>query len=447
MRTLQLVPAVLAAMMLGGTAEARADHPVLPERGIVFTGWWHDAYTSAGADASFAQLAATGANAVGLIATQYQASPDATEVVAHPERTPSDASLGAAVARARFAGLRVRLRVLIDIETGQPRVDIAPRDPAAWFASYRTRVLHYAAAAQAWGVDTLEIGAELPNLSGRAHSAQWRSLVRATRALFDGRLTYGANWNEYRQIRWWDALDEIGVDAYFPLATAPGPTEDQVVAAWRRFVDAEGRVHRYLRDLARVARRFRRQVVFSELGYPSAVGALIRPWEIGPVPSVSEQQVGLAAALRALAHRRWFRGLYVWHWFVDPAAGGPQDTDHTVQGKPALATVAAAFARAARAETSTSIRVAPAGARSRRLVVRGRVHGTSKGGVQVTALRRAGRRWLSVARRRAVLRRGRFTVRVTVRTSGRVRVRASFSGSRTASPSRSRSVFVDRRVR
>ena len=173
----------------------------------------------------------------------------------------------------------------------------------------------------------------------------------------------------------------------------------------------------------------------------------MRPWEIGLVPSMSEQQVGLAAALRALAHRHWFRGLYIWHWFVDPAAGGPQDTDHTVQGKPALATLAAAFAQAARAETSTSIRVAPAGAGRRRLVVSGRVHGTSKGAVRVTALRRAGRRWLSVARRRAVLRRGRFTVRVALRRSGRLRVRATFPGSRAASPSRSRSVFVDRRVR
>jgi hypothetical protein len=25
----------------------------------------------------------------------------------------------------------------------------------------------------------------------------------------------------------------------------------------------------------------------------------------------------------------------IWRWFTDPAAGGPADTDFTVQGKPA----------------------------------------------------------------------------------------------------------------
>jgi hypothetical protein len=27
----------------------------------------------------------------------------------------------------------------------------------------------------------------------------------------------------------------------------------------------------------------------------------------------------------------------IWRWFTDPAAGGPDDTDFTVQGKPAEA--------------------------------------------------------------------------------------------------------------
>jgi hypothetical protein len=29
------------------------------------------------------------------------------------------------------------------------------------------------------------------------------------------------------------------------------------------------------------------------------------------------------------------RGVLVWRWFTDPAAGGLADTDFTVQGKPA----------------------------------------------------------------------------------------------------------------
>ncbi len=31
------------------------------------------------------------------------------------------------------------------------------------------------------------------------------------------------------------------------------------------------------------------------------------------------------------------RGVMVWRWFTDPEAGGPGDSDFTVQGKPAEA--------------------------------------------------------------------------------------------------------------
>jgi hypothetical protein len=343
------ISVALAALVVPvRTAPARLPGPCehLPttwERGFNFTSWWHDGYASEGADRSFEQLMATGAGAVALIATQYQQHGRSGLVAADPQRTPSDEAIAAAVARAKAAGMRVRLRVVVDVASGAPRVAISPGDPDAWFASYGARVLHYAGLAETLGIDDLDIGVELSGVTVFANAGRWRAVISRARGVFHGRLTYSANWDEYRQITWWDALDEIGIDAYFPLSLGPAPPEDRVVSAWTSFVDASGAAHRYLDEIGAVAAAFDRPVVFSELGYQSAAGAIAAPWRAGAVYSASEQETGLVAAFRALANRPWFRGLYIWHWNVEPDAGGPGDTDHTVQGKPAEDTVRAWF--------------------------------------------------------------------------------------------------------
>jgi hypothetical protein len=330
-----------AVVTLGALVAAAPAHAPAPcrlpagtVRGIDFTSWRHGQYGTLDAARSLAGLASTGANAIALLATQYQADPAATTVAADPLRTPSDRDLRRAARRAHRLGLRVRLRVMVDVASGQPRTTIAPTDHDAWFASYRRRIRHYARLAQALHVQTLEIGAELSGLTGAADAGHWRRVIAMARRNFDGELSYAANWDDYRQIDWWGRLDEIAIDAYFPLAHGPDPSEDDVVAAWQPYLD----------DLAALAARFDRRVVFAELGYTSTHGALIAPWKPGEGYSAEEQVTGLAAAFRALAGRRWFGGVYVWDWNADPAAGGPGNTDHTIQGKPAEGTVRTWFA-------------------------------------------------------------------------------------------------------
>lgn len=324
---------VLALPGAGACAQAPTDAaPPVPTswtKGFVFTSWSRDGYASEDAQRSLDAVASTGANAVSLIATLYQTTPDSSHVRADPERTPSAGSLVTAIERAKARGLRVRLRVPVDLVDGGRRSSIRPANPRAWFASYGRRLLRFARLAEAAGADSLEVGVELENLSGGAYEQRWRCLVKRVRRVFTGRLSYAANWDEYRQVAWWGALDEIGVDAYFPLMRAPGSDVGSVVAAWRPYVN----------ELASVQARFNRPVVFTELGYPSTTLALVQPWAIGGTYDAAEQQTGFAAAFRALSARSWFGGVYVWHWSDDPAAGGPGDLDHTPQGKPAADTI------------------------------------------------------------------------------------------------------------
>ena len=45
----------------------------------------------------------------------------------------------------------------------------------------------------------------------------WRLIIATVRRYFEGTLTYAANWTDYEKVPFWDALDVIGIQAYFPL--------------------------------------------------------------------------------------------------------------------------------------------------------------------------------------------------------------------------------------
>jgi GTA TIM-barrel-like domain len=345
------VPLIVLAAVLGLCAPATAK-PGLPDswmRGMNWTAWWNDAYATPEAQASLDQAAGLGSNAVSVLATWYQDGPRASVVAPDRERTPSDASLRVAVERAHRAGLKVFLRPTVDARAGGWRGRFRPADADRWFAGYRAMVDHYAALAQSLGVEALQIGTELRGLSGARYEARWRAIARSARAQFDGTLTYAANWDEFRQITWWDAVDVIGIDAYFPLSRRTRPSVAALTAAWSSYTDAAGREHHYLRDIAATAARYGRKVWLTELGYPSAAGSLAAPFDVGAGSyDAAAQQRALTAAFTALRDRSWMGGVFLWQWRATGAAGGPGDRDHTVQGKPGAELVRRWFSGAVR---------------------------------------------------------------------------------------------------
>ncbi len=336
--------AVLAAVALAGAGDARAAAvPTSWDRGFVLTAWWHDHYADFETATSLRELDASGANAVALIATWYQPTLDSSVVAPDPLRTPSDESLARAVRSAKRHGMKVMLRLVVDVESGESRTAIAPRLPALWFDTYARMVDHYSSLARAAGVDALQIGVELSGLT-YGWISRWRKLVHRARTRFDGELSYGANWDEFPRIRWWDAVDAIAVDAYFPLAADARPrSEEEIVHAWSASVDQYGNRARYIDELAAVQRRFRRPVIFSEIGYASVEGTLVEPWRTDGRYSAQAQLRATNAAIRAFVGKPWFRGMYFWQWHPAVGAGGAGDTDHTPEGKPAARAIASWF--------------------------------------------------------------------------------------------------------
>ena len=213
------------------------------------------------------------------------------------------------------------------------RSDIAFDRPAAWrrwARSYRDFLMVYARLARDIDADLLVLGTELSQIS-TTRPGYWRGLADTVRTVYDGELTYAANWHdEYQEIDFWGALDYVGVQAYFPLAKQNSPALDTLRARWR--------THR--RTLEDVHRRTEKPVLFTEIGYRSAPSAAATPWrwpeQDGAVPSDSTLQARCYEAfLSTMDGVPWFAGASIWKWH--PAQSGDRPTAFTPQGKPAEA--------------------------------------------------------------------------------------------------------------
>ena len=245
----------------------------------------------------------------------------------------TDAGLVATAKAARALGIKTLLKPHLWVRHGEWQGEIAmatEEDWAKWFASYEAFILHYARLAEANGFEALAVGTELAKASGRTQD--WKRLIAQVRALYHGKLTYAANWNEEAErIAFWGDLDFIGVQAYYPLATVDRPDEKAIEAAWAPIAAR----------LEALGRRTGKPVVFTEVGFKSHTGSLKEPWvwDTNGDVDLGVQKDAFTAMFTTFWRKPWFGGTFVWKWRASPREGPRADKDFTPQGKPALAVI------------------------------------------------------------------------------------------------------------
>jgi Glycoside Hydrolase Family 113 len=207
-------------------------------------------------------------------------------------------------------------------------------------------ILHYARLCEEEGVALFGLGLELKH-SVRGHPQRWREIIRKVRKVYRGKLTYSANWwQEWEDVTFWDALDFIGIGAYFelkpqppePADAAPGTAaRQQLVARWRPIRER----------LRRVSNRYGRPVLFTEVGYTGYVDCAERPWEWagkqekGTPIDHRAQARATGALLDVVAAEECVAGVFVWRFYTNP--GGTADWEYGFQGRPAAAVLAEAY--------------------------------------------------------------------------------------------------------
>jgi hypothetical protein len=340
--------------------------PRLPPGFFRGVSWWvSEARPDEGAT-SFAQLASLGVNWVS-IHTWDPIQRGLHDPELAPPARPSIPDLGAIVGRAHAAGLRVlykphlemrsweeptpedllilrghdsaarrrtitRLRSRARALTGRHNeiAMLSEEDWRLWFRGYEAYILAHARQAREAGADMFCVGRELDGTAIR-RERDWRRVIRRVRAEFPGKLVYSANFDTYGGISFWDALDFIGVSAYFGLSDAEHPSDADLARGWERALGP-------LRDLSL---REGRPVLFTEVGYPAVARAARAPWRENEGPADVWLQSRLAsAALDAMARRPWIQGAFFWLW--ERSTRPPfRDASFALEAKPAAFALAA----------------------------------------------------------------------------------------------------------
>ncbi len=316
----------LVAGVLAAAAVLAAGAP--PGQGVNITAYARDAYTRPSARKAIDDLHALGVRQVAIVPTWYMDDASDPTVAPDPDRSPSDASVSALISAAHAQGMRVLLKPHVDVEDGTFRGEIAPSDPATWWTTYEGMTDHYATLAQRSGAEAMTVGVELKSMS--PDTAAFEQVIAGVRERFHGVLTYAANWDEVDNVGFWGDLDAVGVDAYYPLATAPGASVADLVRAWQPIVG----------HLVGLAASLGKPLVLTELGYATRPDAAVDPSGAGKSDAADDldaQSTAYEAALRAWQHSG-VDSIYWWDWPADPneALGDP----YTPRNRPAAQMIA-----------------------------------------------------------------------------------------------------------
>lgn len=228
-------------------------------------------------------------------------------------------------------GIKVMLKPQIWVSRGEFTGFIEMENEEDWKileATYSKFILQFAHTAQEINADIFCIGTELEKFID-ARPNYWMELIEEIRKIYSGKLTYAANWNEYERTPFWDKVDFIGIDAYFPVDEKQSPTLEASKKGWQKHKEG---IQSYVTQHSK-------PILFTEYGYRSIDYAGRAPWTVDRIDKQVnlEAQATLTQALfEEFWTEEWFAGGFVWKWFHDyENVGGHDDNRFTPQNKPA----------------------------------------------------------------------------------------------------------------
>lgn len=269
--------------------------------------------------------------------------------------------------------------------------NIQPRDPNAWFESFKTYLDIYMTIAKITQVDEFTIGAELYSMTvgiedqwkehPHGFPGRWLELLKYTRQRLGAntRIMYDINFTDDKAVgptaaefggeiaRWryrivdlanpqdpaqlkiwqdlcefWKQLDVIGIDMYRSFGN---PNTNYSMFGTTQLAESlKDTSDRYASQLDNVFVEIEsivgapKTAVFKEVGFRSIKNGFVSPFEYVSRPG--ELNIGhQAAAYRAFfksfheAGFPWYKGVYFWDVSVDPKLQGPSDQGFSPIGK------------------------------------------------------------------------------------------------------------------
>jgi hypothetical protein len=228
-------------------------------------------------------------------------------------------------------GIKLMIKPQIWVWRGQFTGHISMDSEDQWKVleeSYSSFILMYAAIAEETNAALFCIGTELEKFVIN-RPVYWKILIQKIKKVYKGKLTYAANWDEFKHVPFWNELDYIGIDAYFPLTAKKTPTIEEFEAGWQP--------HKI--EIQKTQKKFNTPVLFTEYGYRSIDFTGKKPWDSKRITgsiNLLAQKNGLQAIHNQFWKEDWFAGGFIWKWFHKHIeVGGENNNRFTPQNKPA----------------------------------------------------------------------------------------------------------------
>lgn len=244
----------------------------------------------------------------------------------------NDESVITAAIFARKLGMRVMLKphvLMSGGDWGWPG-EIDMKSAENWqrfFKHYYSWIRHYALLAEMYNFDLFCIGVEFMHATPN-HDAEWREMIAKIRQLYRGPLVYAANWyREFEHITFWDELDYIGLNLYYPLSQNETATLDELIKGMNTGMPV----------IEKVVQKYQKPLLLTEVGFTSTAAPWKTPHERNrraPL-SLEDQALCYQAIFESFWDKEWFYGFYWWKWPTYLEYGGPRSSDFTPNGKPA----------------------------------------------------------------------------------------------------------------
>jgi len=272
-----------------------------------------------------------GTNAISITPFSFMRNPAAAVQLPYSDGpgAENDESVVHAARTAQDLDMVVMLKPHIWLRNSWPG-EIEMASPQEWdrfFTYYFRWIAHYALLAQMQRVEILCVGVELSKATV-GHEERWREIFSNLRLIYGGALTYAANWgSEFETVSFWDDLDYMGINCYYPLSDEPGASDQAL----------EQGVARILTTIERVARAYDRRVIITEIGFCSTPSPWVKPFERerGVTVDLEAQARCYEIFLSGLGGRPEYAGIYWWKWPSFLEYGGSQHSGFTPNGKTA----------------------------------------------------------------------------------------------------------------
>ena len=253
------------------------------QKGVTLPAYSKDKYFSYQINEELDNLADIGVEWVRIQTFLYQNNIHSSSIFADRNKTASDESLEYIVNKLHQNNFKVLFEPVVSLEhtkSGEWMGTIAPDNWDSWFESYNNLIEHYAKLAQKNEVEQFVVGVELN--STHRFKEKWEQIISNVRKHYQGLTIFVANFDAYETVSFWDKLDAIGMNFYFPINRRDDlylpwsevkddyndPSYEDLLEGWQLWVNT----------LDIWQEKISKPIVVTEIGYVSQRGCTYQPW-------------------------------------------------------------------------------------------------------------------------------------------------------------------------